>query len=211
MKTIVVGGGGHAAVVIECLRATGAFDVVGIVDADPAAASVLGVPLIGSDCDLASLRSTGIESAVVGLGSNALRLRLGDHLMALGFALPVITHPGAIVSPSATLGVGTVVMAGAIVQARSRIARLCIINTGARVDHDAELAEAVHIAPGACLAGCVEVGARALLGVNSAVRPGMSIGADAVVGAASAVTSRIESGMRVGGVPARPLGTADKA
>ena len=205
MNIVVVGAGGHAAVVVECLQAIGGYDVIGLVDTDPDAEPVIGIPVIGSDEMLPGLLASGGAAAAVAVGSNVLRQRVGLHLLDLGYRLPVISHPLALVSPSARLGDGTVVMAGAIVQARSRIGRFVIVNTGARIDHDASIGEAAHVAPGACLAGCVEVGDRAILGVNCAVRPHASIGSDAVVGAGSAVVSGVGPGVRVGGVPARPL------
>lgn len=207
---VILGGGGHAKVVIEALRAAGFPPPLGILDPDPPAPAVLGVAVLGCNDLLEGLRAGGAATAVVALGDNRLRQRLGDRLSALGFALPPVLHPAACVSPSALVMEGAVIMARACIGPEARIGRLAIVNTGAVVEHDCRLGEAGHVAPGCVLAGDVVVGDRALVGVGSAVRPGIVIGADAVVGAGSAVVRDVPPGARVAGVPAAALGRSGR-
>jgi UDP-perosamine 4-acetyltransferase len=204
LRIVVIGAGGHAKVVIEAVRAQGG-EVVGLIDPSPATSSVLGVQILGSDDVLQDLRCQGIDTAVVALGDNPLRERLGRRIRELGFVLPNVVHPSALLSPSARLGSGIVVMARAVVGSETAISDLAIINTAAIIDHDNEIGVAAHVAPGCALAGNVRVGARALIGVGSAVRPGTRIGADTVVGAGSAVVADVPDRATVGGVPARQL------
>lgn len=205
LRIVVIGAGGHAKVVLEALRAAALGEVVGLVDAAPGAAAVLGVPVLGGDEALPRLRAEGVEAAVVALGNNALRERVGRRLQEMGFALPAVVHPAALVSPSARVEEGAVVMARAVVGTETVVGALAIVNTGAVLDHDNRLGRAAHVAPGCALAGNVWVGERALVGVGSAVRPGTRIGADAVVGAGSAVVAEVPERAMVGGAPARPL------
>ena len=204
-RLVLVGAGGHAKVVLEVFRAMGGFEIIGFVDPNSAAPAVLGVPVLGGDEVLETLRGQGVELAFVALGDNRLRQNVGAHLRAVGFTLPAAIHPSAQVSPSATIGEGAVVMANATVGTETAIDEFAILNTGALVDHDNHICAASHVAPGCALAGNVTVGERAFVGVGSAVRPGIRIGADAVVGAGSAVVSDIPVSGRVAGVPARPL------
>lgn len=205
MRVVIVGAGGHAKVTLELFQALGAFHVIGLIDPAPTAPSILGVPVLGGDALLPALRREGVEAAFVALGCNQLRQRMGAELTAMGFALPTVVHPSAVISPSARIGAGAAVMARAVVGTETQLRDLVIVNTAAVLDHDNLIEDAAHIAPGCALAGVVRVGARSLVGVGSAVRPGIRIGTDVTIGAGSAVVANVADGMRVGGAPARPL------
>ena len=78
-------------------------------------------------------------AAFVALGNNALRVQLIQKLTAVGYQLPVFIHPAAVVSRSAGLGAGSVVLPFAFVGANVRVGVGCLLNAGAVVDHDAAL------------------------------------------------------------------------
>jgi UDP-perosamine 4-acetyltransferase len=203
-RIVVVGGGGHAKVVIETIRACGLFQIAGVVDPSPKQTEkLLGVPWLGDDETLPTLQSNGVECAAVALGDNRLREDVGNRLISIGYQLPVIAHPLAQISPTARLGQGSIVMARSCIGPCTIIGDLCIVNTGAIVEHDNNIGAAAHTAPGTTLGGCVRIGARTLVGVGASVCPGVSLGQDIIVGAGAAVICDFPDGTTVAGVPAR--------
>ena len=202
---VIIGGGGHAKVVIESLRASG-HTVAAIVDADPTPRDVLGVPVVGDDLQLPALKERGLSQLFVAIGDNRLREKLGRKAQGLGFVLVNAIHPSAVISPSVKLGQGVAVMAGVAINADTDVGDLAIINTGAVVDHDGRLGVACHLGPASALAGGVTVGDRAFLGVGARAIPGVTIGVDTTVGAGGVVVRDLPDGVLAIGVPAKIKG-----
>ena len=206
---VVIGGGGHARVVLDALAQLPAWHVVGVVRLpDEPGDEVLGVPVIGTRADLDSLRAQGVSAAVVGVGSVGdprARIEEANAAQAAGLRLPAIVHPSAVVSPSARLAEGVFVAAGAVVCAASNVGFCAIVNTGAVVDHDCVLGAFVHVSPGAVLSGGVTVGDRSHVGTGTAVSHGVNVGADTTIGVGAVVVRDIEAGVVAYGNPARPV------
>jgi len=201
----ILGAGGHGAVVAEAAVLSQHWESVSFLD-DNADQGVLVVdcPVIGKTSMWLDLVSVGCEFFVA-IGHNGKRDEILSSIEEHGGALAIITHPNAVISPSAIIELGVVICAGAVINPRARIGRGSIINTSASIDHDCVLENAAHISPGARLAGGVTVGARTWVGIGAVVREGVSIGSDCIVGAGAAVVVDIESGQTVVGVPAAPL------
>ncbi len=167
METVwVIGGGGHAKVVIATLLAAGEFQVAGILDDDPTRRGdrVLGIEIVG-DTRLATLARFEVERAVIAIGLNAVRAAIADRCGGW-LTWASVVHPRAYVAPGVTIGEGTVILAGAIVQPDTALGRHTILNTACSVDHDTVLGDFTHIAPGARLAGGVRVGTGSLIGLK---------------------------------------------
>ena len=203
-KLLVIGGGGHAKVVIDLARVSGLWSISGVLDDSPEmlGKEVLGCKVIGRTDQLQRFSGSGI-SAIVAVGSNGARERLYAMARDSGADMPALVHPAATIASSARLGAGTVVMAGAVVNAASIIGEGVIVNTGAVIDHDCRIGDFCHIGPGVALCGSVSVGIRSLIGVGVSAIPGVSIGRDCILGAGAAVVCDIASGSRAIGVPAR--------
>ncbi len=209
MRVVVIGAGGHARVLIDTARKTGRFEIVAVVDArgDLRGGTFEGVSIVGDESELPTLRSAGINAALLGVGSvkvTDVRSALFSRLLARGFDLPTVVHPAALVF-AREIGPATVIFAGAIVNPGAVLGRNVIINTGAIVDHDVTVADHVHVSPGAHIAGGVAIGAQSHIGIGSTVIQGIRIGARALVAAGAVVTRDVPDGGRVAGVPARPI------
>jgi sugar O-acyltransferase (sialic acid O-acetyltransferase NeuD family) len=197
VSILLIGGGGHAKVVIGAMRAAGhAVAVVYDTTPEKAGSRCAGVEIR----PFAELRLESGSQAFLAIGDNRARRQ---HDQTLRADWPVVIHPSAWVDPSARLAPGVLVCAGAVIQADASIGRHAIVNTGASVDHDCVLGDYVHVAPGARLGGAVRVGEGALLGVGSAFLPGVSVGAWSTVGVGAAVVGDVPEGVVARGVPAR--------
>jgi UDP-perosamine 4-acetyltransferase len=205
---IVIGAGGHCKVVLDVLRATG-WQPAGILDPSPSRPEVLGIPVLGGDEMATELRDRGYKRAIVAIGKNSLRRQIAQLLVETGFDLVTAVHPAAVVSPSADLGQGVVVMPNAVINADARIGAVAIVNTAAIVEHDCVLGEATHVAPRSVLGGNVVLGEEVVFGIGATARPMSRVGDRTVVGAGAVVIGELGSDLVVTGVPARPLaGTA---
>lgn len=186
------GASGHAKVIKEALESRG-VKVLGLVDDNPQAASPDGVPVLHS--------AEGLSPMIVAVGDCAVRRKIVEKLGPVEYATAV--HRSAILSPSASVGAGSVVMAGAILQAGVHIGRHSIVNTGASVDHDCVVGDFVHIAPHCTLCGGVKVGEGTWIGAGTTVIQGIRIGKNCYVGAGSVVVKDIPDGALAYGNPCR--------
>lgn len=202
-NVLVYGASGHGKVVAEAARALGHVVLGFIDDGVPVGTLVLGLPVMG---DFGRLLEAKPDATIaLGVGANATRRLLAERIARSGFTLGTYVHPRAWVSPSATLGPGTVVMANAVVNAEATLGEGVILNTGAVVEHDCVIGSFAHISPNAALGGGVHVGECAHVGLGASVRPLARIGRNCVVGAGSVVLGEAKDDTVVAGVPARLL------
>ena len=209
-KCIVLGGGGHARVLIDCLQRAGTAEILAVLDDDSNLwkKDLLGVPIIGNDSCLPDLIRQGADTFVVGVGSvgdPSVRIKLFETGLAHRLEPLTVVHPAAVVSPWAVIGPGCQVMACGVINPCARLGRQVIVNTGAIVEHDCELGDFVHISPGARLGGTVKIEAGAHIGLGATVIQGLAVGERAVVGAGAVVVKNVGPRMVVAGVPAQPI------
>jgi UDP-N-acetylbacillosamine N-acetyltransferase len=208
-KLLLWGSGGHGKVVLDIARALGKYSEIAFLDDDAACVGkeCSGCEILGSLGELDSLTSHGFDAIVIAIGANQARARCFELARLRGWALPTMLHPTAVVSPSARLGAGTVVLPRAVVNAGAVIGENCIINTSAVVEHDCRIGDHVHLSPGVLLGGTVTIQSFVHLGLGAIALPGSTIGERAVVGAGAVVLHSVPFGETVVGVPAR---TTDK-
>jgi sugar O-acyltransferase (sialic acid O-acetyltransferase NeuD family) len=213
-NVIGFGAGGHARVILDTLKAIGGFEVVGFLDPNPTlwGKKILGVRVLGGDDLSDEMLARGVRSAFIGVGSIELiepRKRLYETARKLGFGIVRSIHPRAVISESAVLGDGPMVMAGAIINPAARIGNNVIINTGAIVEHTCVIGDHSHIAVGARLAGNVRIGERSHVGIGASILEGTIIGNDVIVGAGAVVIRNVPDKSVVVGVPAEIIRTVE--
>lgn len=210
VRCVILGGGGHAGVVVDALVLSQLAEPYAVLDANPAhwGRDLLGVPIRGGDEKLAELIGEGVTCFLVGMGGtgdNRPRARLFEIGCSAGLRPLVLCHPSSVCAASTELAEGTVVLAGAIVNAGVRVGRNVIINTGAIIEHHCVIEDHVHIATGARIAGTVHIKSGGHIGIGATVREGLTVGERAIVGAGAVVVKDVDPWTVVVGVPARPL------
>lgn len=203
-RLALLGASGHGKVVADTALFLGWDEVVFFDDAWPHLTVNGHWPVVGDSKALLA-RLSEFEGVLVAIGHCVTRWQKHQQLQAAGARLVTIVHPRAWVSPRASVGAGSVLMAGAVVNVDAAMGEACIINTGATVDHDCQLGAAVHVSPGAHLSGNVLVGACSWVGVGAVVRQGVRIGDNVMVGAGAVVVKPVADGQTVIGVPARAM------
>lgn len=145
---------------------------------------------------------SGQSPVIISIGNNRIRKLIAERL---GCEFGKAISPSAVISPSVSIGDGTVVMAGAIINAEANIGKHCIINTGASIDHECVISDFVHIAPHVTLCGNVYVGEGSWVGAGATVIPGIKIGKWCTIGAGAVVISDVPDNAVVAGVPAKVI------
>lgn len=206
-RLLLIGGGGHCESVLDCVLSTGSFKTIGIVDRNPSA-SALEVKVIGNDDDLFRLKNDGWTDAFISvgsIGSTALRRRLYQMIKELGFTVPTIIAPSAIIGRATKIGEGVFIGKGAIINTGVSIGNCAIINTGAIIEHDCKIGVFAHVSSGGTLCGQVVVGDDSHIGAGTVVRQGISIGCCTLIGAGSVVVKDIRDNIKAYGIPCKEV------
>lgn len=195
MATInLFGASGHAKVIMDIIQAQG--DSVGVLYDDAPHSSELHKKRV--------LKASDVQvngPLIISIGSNKIRKIIANRYKSLQFVKAI--HPNAILSPSASVSDGSVIMPGAIIQSDVQIGKHCIINTGASVDHECLIGDYVHISPHATLCGNDQVGEGAWIGAGATIIPGVKIGKWSTIGAGSVVIRDVPDNAIMAGVPAK--------
>lgn len=212
MKKYLVYGAGHIGRYMAYMyEQYGEAEIVGFIDDDQEKWGKDGV--LGGSGDIERFyEETGAEGIVNGLSYGDLRVRVErfEWLKGLGKPIPSLVHPGAVVEPSAKIGVGCFVGAGTVLDHRCELKDNVLINMNCVIGHDVVLGESCFLSSGINLAGYATIGKGCFVGMGVTVVDHVSIGDCNFIGAAACVTKSIEDedGIYVG-VPAKFLKKAN--
>lgn len=203
---IIIGGGGHAKVLISVIKKIEAFNMAGYTDSADRG-DILGVKYLGNDSLLEEIRNNlSVNSAVIGVGMiniNIERENIFNRLKKIGFNLPKIVSPTSVINECVSIDEGSIVMDGVIINSGSTVGKGCIVNTNSTIEHDCNIGDFSQICPGATLSGGVKVGKHCLIGTGVSIKQYLSITDYCVIGIGAAVINNCEESGIYTGVPAR--------
>lgn len=201
------GAGGHGKVILDVARAMGGFKTISFIDDafEGTDRRFCDCQVFGASRYLQLLKGKGCSQYLVSIGKNGMRAACFQRALEHGLLPATLVHPSAVISESARLEDGTVVMAKVVINAGAQIGKNCIVNTAVVVEHDCRIGDHVHLSPGVLLGGGVTVHSCAHVGIGAIALPGAEIGEGAIVGAGAVVLHSVPAGATVVGIPARPL------
>jgi acetyltransferase EpsM len=201
---VIIGEGGHSKVIQDIITAVNDYIIIAILDEkyeyiqkreEILYGPISAAPIIENDFKNIKF--------IIAIGNNQVRSEIVKRLRLQKDRFATLIHPSAIISPSASIGEGTVVMPNCVVNANAKIGKHVIINTGAIIEHDNHIGDYAHISPNATLTGNVYIGEGAHVGASATVIPGIKIGEWSIVGAGSTVIRAIPPFSKAVGSPTR--------
>jgi acetyltransferase EpsM len=206
LRIVLIGGGEHARVIIDAMRANGTIDALaGFVD-DAACEELtrrFSVPRLGTDANLSARMDLNGILGFGGVHAAERRRAAVERLTGRVRGWATVVHSNAILAADVKPDAGTVIFAGAVINCGASVGAHCIVNTGAIIEHDVLLGDHTQVSPGAVLGGGVRVGEGAYIGLGARIRDHVTIGRGAVVGMGAVVVRDVAPGATALGVPAR--------
>lgn len=189
------GASGHGKVIAEIAEENN-LSIEGFIDSDISKKTVFNYTVYHQ------VPNNNIE-LVVAVGNNLIRQKIVQTNTT--FTYLKLIHPQSVVSKSASIDEGTVVMAGVVINAEAAIGKHCIINTNASIDHECHIHNYVHISPNAALAGNVEIGEGTHIGIGATIIQGIKIGKWCTIGAGAVIIRDVPDFSVVVGNPGRVI------
>ena len=204
MKIAIIGNGGHSKVIKDIILSNKEYEIVGYLDDLYEDVKMIDGMCYGPIMTVQNLIYKFEDlKFVIAIGNNRVRKAITIQLNLTDDYYATLIHSHAVVSPSATIGSGTVVMASSVINADAKIGKHAIINTKAVVEHDSKISDFVHISPNATLTGAVSVGEGTHIGAGAVMIPNVQIDEWSVIGAGATIIHNIPGNCTAVGVPAK--------
>jgi sugar O-acyltransferase (sialic acid O-acetyltransferase NeuD family) len=170
-RLLLFGGNSFADTTEELARICGYEVIARIDDYDPRPPSVVTLEAASQ------MYAPATHLIALAIGYKNLRARLAayERLKHLGYSAVTLIHPTAYVSPTASIGSGSLIMAQSCIDCRSSIGDVCVLWPKACVNHDTMVERNTFISPNVTLCGNVYVGESSFIGAASVVVDGASL------------------------------------
>lgn len=216
-KAILLGAGGHSRVVQSILCEIRSHSTVGIVDigktkldAKNPCELIMGLPVFSQN-ELKKFMGCEDLDIFLAIGDCSLRSYWWEKIVNMGFSVPNLLSPNAIVHSSVSLGSANVICSGVFIGPEVRIGSNNLINTGSILEHESFVGSNCHIAPRSIIAGRAHVADGCFIGAGSVIIDNINLADFTTVGAGAVITADIikPNGVYVG-VPGRRLDRVSK-
>jgi sugar O-acyltransferase (sialic acid O-acetyltransferase NeuD family) len=189
---IIIGGGGHASILVDILRSQNRQILALISPADVSSRTVFsGIPQFKNDEEIHdfSPKEVLLVNGIGMLPRSNLKRKINEYFISLGYHFESVIADSAIVSRYAHLGDGVQVFPGSIIQTGAIIGDHSIINSGVIIEHDANIGRYNHIAPRTVICGQSLTQEDVFVGAGATVIQNIMIAEQAIVAAGAIVTA----------------------
>lgn len=213
MKIIIIGGRGTAIVIADQIydankRFGVDVEVLGLALDDLSGGdSISGYPIL---CGVKEVYEKFAHFADVKFIYSLYRPDVMEERTKLLYGLKIpmdkfcnFIHPSVMVSKSAALGIGNVLLANVVVNSNAVLGNFNTVNSGTLLGHDIKIGNNNYFAGQVCVGSGLEIGDMNFIGLNSSLRNGIKIGNLNVIGMSSNVTDIISEREIRYGNPAR--------
>ena len=218
-KIIIIGGGSSAIIVAENIQnakdACGSqIEVLGLAyDKGNIGDDVLGYPIVSNVAE-AYTRYKRFEDVKFIFQQYDMQnmkeaIEFKDSLEIANNKYCNFIHPSTMLSRSAQLGIGNVVLSHCAINPKAYIGNFNSIMTHVTIGHDAIVGDYNLVATQSVVSNLV-MGSRNFIGMNTATNNKIRIGDDCMIGMCSNVQKDVESGSIVYGNPAKKVLTQKK-
>jgi sugar O-acyltransferase (sialic acid O-acetyltransferase NeuD family) len=205
-KIVIVGGGSFIGNLINYIEGMNEFEIVGYTDIHDNG-SFFGYNYLGNDDILPQLYREGVECAALGVGNRlndtALKQKIYNELLEIGFTLPVIKGAGVIVHKGVKLGQGVILRDACIIQSNVTLGNCVMIGDRAVISHDTSIGDFSQVVSGCTLGRGITIGKSVFFGFNCVVTNDLTIVDRCTVGACSLVNKNCEKAGLYFGTPAK--------
>lgn len=192
-KIVLIGAGGHAKSCVDIIESSKQYKIHYLFEKKLGNQLPKYQKIIYNKKNLIEVRKK-IQFAFISFGQIIKkfdRQKAYDELKKLGFKFPVIKSKTALVSKTANILDGSIIMHRSIVNSDVKIGYNNIVNTGSIIEHDVSIGNHNHIAPGAIINGGVKIGNNCFIGSGSIIRQGMIIKNNSFIQAGKVILKNI--------------------
>jgi sugar O-acyltransferase (sialic acid O-acetyltransferase NeuD family) len=197
---VIIGGGGHASVLVDILRAQGREILAVVCPDDISIRNVFtGIHHLKNDDDVLSFAPDDVL-LVNGIGmlpKSTLKRKLNQYYISHGYQFETVIADSAQVSLYANIEAGAQIFAGVIIQTGAHVGAHSVINSGAIIEHDCNIGNYNHIAPRATLCGQVTTQEDAYIGAGAVVLQNIQLGLSSIIGAGTLVTKNVSDNILI--------------
>ncbi len=210
MPVLILGAGGHAKVIVDCLKNYKNIPILGMLDRDSRlhGESILGVSVLGDEDILEEKylpSSIKLVNGIGSVGTASIRRDVFIKFKNVGYDFLQVIHPTAYIAEEVSIGEGVQIITRSVIHPCTYIGNNVIVNTHVSIDHDCYIGDHVHLAPGVVCCGGVTIGQGTHIGSGAVILQGVHVGEDCLIAAGAIVTKDVVAMSKVAGVPARTM------